>query len=123
MIRSVGSVLVVFTVTTGCATASHPVSRDAPEAVTPPTLIECADFNSPETDLSREFVDVVVPVRVSASGSVIRAGAPRASRQSADRQLLDRAISLAQSCHFEPATSDGERVAATTDVRFRMGVG
>jgi len=97
--------------------------RGNPAPDQPPTLIDCADFNSPQPDLSRDFVEVVVPIRVDASGEVTQAGAPRASRQTSDRELLDRAVSLARSCSFEPATADGDPVPGRTEVRFRLGIG
>jgi len=122
MIRTTCPVLVVLLAASACASSSTADSQARAAAIQPPTLIDCADFNSPETDLSREFVDVVVPVRVDASGSVAHAGAARASRQATDRQLLDRAVSLARSCSFEPATSNGNPVPARTEVRFRLGV-
>lgn len=117
------STLLVATIVSGCASASGSTGAETPAPTRPPVLVDCADFNSPETDLSRQFVDVVVPVRVNSSGAVTQAGAPRASRQQATQQVLDRARSLARSCSFEPATSEGKPVAARTEVRFRLGIG
>lgn len=115
--------LLTLLATTACASTPEREPHDAVAAVQPPALVDCADFTSPESDLSRQFVDVVVPVVVDESGSVTGTGAPRASRSRSDRQLLDRAVSLARSCSFEPAMSGGSPVPGRTEVRFRLGVG
>lgn len=103
-----------------CASSGQSPSRST---VRPPTLIACSDFGTPETDLSRQAVDIVVPIVVSETGTVQQVGAPRASRQQASRALLDQAVALARSCTFEPATANGAPVPDRTEVRFRLGVG
>ena len=105
---------------TACASTGQPSSESV---VVPPSLIDCADFGTPETDLSRQAVDVVVPISVSETGAITQVGAPRASRQQASRAVMDQAVALARTCTFEPATTDGAPTPGRTEVRFRLGVG
>jgi hypothetical protein len=89
----------------------------------PAQLIDCRDFTSPDPDLGREFAVVTVPVVVKPDGAVGDVGTPRANRSPRDQRVLDRAVSLARSCLFEPASRDGTPVNSRVDVQFRLAVG
>ena len=43
------STLLVATIVSGCASASGSTGAETPAPTRPPVLVDCADFNSPET--------------------------------------------------------------------------
>ena len=123
-------VAVILTVATlaGCASHGGVAAGTAAEGQTPvegrvdqpAELIDCEDFGSPEPLAGERFVVVTVPLVVGPAGTVKQVGTPRARRGVRTRDVLDRAVSLARTCVFEPAELDGRRVEDRVEVRFRI---
>jgi hypothetical protein len=119
----------VFGMTAGCASAPN---REASTGPTPnetdafaeqsAELIDCSAYPAPETDPGAEFVIVTVPIEVGADGAATGVGVPQAGRTHRSQDVLDRAVSLARSCMFEPATVNGHPVADRVDVQFRLSL-
>jgi len=122
------SALLITTTAAGCATGpgveSPAVSSsgaDTAVSYQPAELIDCDYLPSPDPDPRAGFVIVTVPVDVDPEGAVERVGAPRAPRGRNNQRVLDRAVALARSCVFEPATRAGNQVSDRAEVQFRLG--
>ena len=125
----VGSVVVLTAVVLqGCAPSTIGDSTPAPfdriyaEAVTggPTHLIGCSDFKHEEPVADPDFLAVTVPVIVGTDGTVEEVGQPRAPRATSSQEQLDRAVSLARSCTFVPATVDDQAVRSRATIQLRI---
>ncbi len=125
----VGSVVVLTAVVLqGCAPSTIGDSTPAPfdriyaEAVTggPTHLIDCSDFKHEEPVADPDFLAVTVPVIVGTDGTVEEVGQPRAPRATSSQEQLDRAVSLARSCTFVPATVDDQAVRSRATIQLRI---
>ena len=94
----------------------------SPSVDHPAQLVDCHDFPASDPDPDHAYLFVTVPVLVGPDGNVRQVGTPRADRAASSQQILDRAVALARSCTFEPATIDQRPVSDRVDVRFRMSL-
>ena len=125
---ALGAILAVVAVT-GCATSGAVEDGDLPEGRIfgasqvdqPARLIACGGYTPPARFLP--VLGVTVPVIVGPDGTVKQVGTPRSRSSGQHPDVLDRGVSLARSCVFEPAALDGRPVTVRDEVHFRFRVG
>jgi hypothetical protein len=116
--KPLGGAILLLAVTVACAHAQPEVEQEA-RAQVAPELVGCSGYTAPAQHWT-EPNRVWIQMKVLPDGSV-ETGSPRHRPTRHDRgghSAVATALSISETCFFEPARLDEEPVATWTRVRF-----